>query len=619
MRGLGNRIRQLLAQFAHFWMDLLEDFWGNKFPRAFRRLWVALGGSDWGGVTTTRTLVALGFPPAVAQDIDAALRAVPPFLRPFVAVPLLAHVVGAYFELALTDDRMQREWQVEKGLLPEKIAFQIREQLKYVAEQARASWEAEKPLLPERIMLQTLESLKYVQRQLEAQLNATIAVRPQGLAPAAMGEAVAKGLLDEGKAEDLAARAGFPNGLVRTFAETVRPRLTPLQYVDAFRRKIIDETTFRQKMKLLGYDDTDIEILVKQSLFYPTPSDLVTWQAKEVYEPDSIKKYGLDEELDRLNKEAFYKGGLDDEQIRNYWIAHWQHPPFTQIAEMFVRDILVDPQGRKKYRPGTREWAEYRRKQEQEFYEWFRLVEIPPYWRDKLIQMVYQPYTRVDTRRMYDMRVLSEEEVLRDFLDQGYDLEHAKNLTLWVKLDTTVPDIIARYKNGWIDEATALREIMALGLSAERATELMQQKIKKVVKPERVQKERDLTASEIIRGVKKKILTPEQAIQYFRRMGYDEDEARLKLMIGLGAGSSPETPAEFEHWVETYRKAVGLEAKEIPPQLLELEKRLAELNAKIAEAQAKNAPQHELDRLNADKARLEYQISQMRARLQSTG
>jgi uncharacterized protein involved in exopolysaccharide biosynthesis len=89
-------------------------------------------------------------------------------------------------------------------------------------------------------------------------------------------------------------------------------------------------------------------------------------------------------------------------------------------------------------------------------------------------------------------------------------------------------------------------------------------------------------------------------------------------MIGLGAGSSPETPAEFEQWVEMYRKAVGMEATEVPPQLIELEKKLAEVNAQIAEAQEKKQPQHIIDRLNADKARLEYQIAQMRAKLQST-
>ena len=55
----------------------------------------------------------------------------------------------------------------------------------------------------------------------------------------------------------------------------------------------------------------------------------------------------------------------------------------------------------------------------------FRAIEIPEFWRDKLTKIAYNPYTRVDTRRMHDLGVLSDEELIRSYMDQGYDSEKA--------------------------------------------------------------------------------------------------------------------------------------------------------------------------------------------------
>lgn len=66
-------------------------------------------------------------------------------------------------------------------------------------------------------------------------------------------------------------------------------------------------------------------------LFYPSPAELVNWQAKEVFEPDMISKYGLDAELGGLERDAFYKAGMNDEQITNFWRAHWSHPAWVAI------------------------------------------------------------------------------------------------------------------------------------------------------------------------------------------------------------------------------------------------------------------------------------------------
>ncbi|GAH87270.1 unnamed protein product, partial [marine sediment metagenome] len=91
-------------------------------------------------------------------------------------------------------------------------------------------------------------------------------------------------------------------------------------------RDIIKEEQIIADMLKQGFTLEDIKAYREIMKFYPSPRDLVTWQAKEVYEPTMIAKYGLEDELEEVEKEAFYKAGMNDEQIRNFWIAHWEHP-----------------------------------------------------------------------------------------------------------------------------------------------------------------------------------------------------------------------------------------------------------------------------------------------------
>jgi len=106
------------------------------------------------------------------------------------------------------------------------------------------------------------------------------------------------------------------------------------------RRKLIPDDQFYDGMRRLGYSQENADKIYDSTMYYPSPTDLVTWQAREVFEPDSIRKYGLDAEFERIRKEPFYKAGLDDEQIRNYWRAHWMHPAWVQVATFLHRRLM---------------------------------------------------------------------------------------------------------------------------------------------------------------------------------------------------------------------------------------------------------------------------------------
>jgi len=212
-----------------------------------------------------------------------------------------------------------------------------------------------------------------------------------------------------------------------------------------------------KRITALGFTPDDAEKIKELFWFIPPASDLISWVAKEVFEPASIEKYGLEDEFERLDLSLFRKVGISPDMARNYWIAHWQHASWTQVQEMLHRGIIT----------------------EQDVWEWFRLVEIPPYWRDKLIKIAYTPYTRVDVRRMYREKVLSEEEVYQAYRDLGYDDTRARKLTEWTKKyyppddqsedketrDLTRSLIIRGYRDNILDRNTAKELLIGIDYS----------------------------------------------------------------------------------------------------------------------------------------------------------
>ncbi|GAG49176.1 unnamed protein product, partial [marine sediment metagenome] len=194
----------------------------------------------------------------------------------------------------------------------------------------------------------------------------------------------------------------------------------------------------------MGLDELDIETLLKVTKFYPAPADLIRWQAREVFEPEMIKRYGLDSEFGAIEKEPFYKAGMTDDQITNYWRAHWEHASWMQVVEMLHRGLMT----------------------EEQVYDWFRVVEIPPFWRDLLIQSAYTWPTRVDVRRWWDMRTIDETELRRLYSGMGYRGLNLDNYVLWTKVYVAFPDLMARWTKGWITIDDVRRELTGLGMPA---------------------------------------------------------------------------------------------------------------------------------------------------------
>ncbi|MBW2673611.1 MAG: hypothetical protein JRD89_09395 [Deltaproteobacteria bacterium] len=287
-------------------------------------------------------------------------------------------------------------------------------------------------------------------------------------------------------------------------------RLDPISVITAWRRDKPAYEKYFDDLRDQGWSDERIEALKFFTQFMPSAQDLVTWQAKEVFEPDMIAKYGLDDEFGELDLTLFEKIGVTEEQARNYWRAHWEHPELRTIIEMLRRTDFT----------------------EKDMWDWFRLVEIPPFWRQKLIDISYEVPTRVDVRRWWDMRTIDEARLREIYAWQGYHGKDLDDYVLWTKVYVAFPDLIARWKNGWITLDEVRAELVGYGMPAARVEELLETKFKATA-GDRTTAERDITKTDIIKGVKKGVITRGEGMELLMDLGYDESDAEYILAINI--------------------------------------------------------------------------------------
>jgi len=221
---------------------------------------------------------------------------------------------------------------------------------------------------------------------------------------------------------------------------------------DLFLRGELTEDGAKAELNKMGFTDTRAAQIRKLWNVIPPIQDLITMVAKEAFEPDMIQRYGLGSEFPEEQSEWLSKQGLSRFWQEKYWAAHWDYPGPGQVLEMLHRGLLT----------------------EEDVAEFYRVVEMPPYWREKLMKISYMPYTRVDTRRMHSMGVLKDEELIQTYMDQGYDLTHAQKMAEFTVRynsqkykDLSQAQIIKAYRNSMITREDAQELLGILALDAD--------------------------------------------------------------------------------------------------------------------------------------------------------
>jgi len=363
-------------------------------------------------------------------------------------------------------------------------------------------------------------------------------------------------------------------------------RFDPQSVMIAWRRDPVKFIALLEDLKDLGFDDARITALKEITKFVPSAQDQINWLAREVFEPEMRERYGLGSELPNYEDTDFSKIGVDAKQMANYWAAHWEHASFMQVTEMLHRGTLSLEKSTPTPPTTPAGWAARDAEGTAALYDWYRLVEIPPFWRDRLTEMSWNVPTRVDVRRWWEMRTIPESELYNVYHRMGYHGKDLDNYVLWTKVYTDYPALLARYKNGWITIEDVKAELINMGMSADRAETLLQEKIRKEA-PERVAVEKNLTKAEIVKGVKKGVITRAEGIELLQDMGYGPDEANYIMAINLEVlTGSPHNFAEFRDLTQGYRIAVGMEGKPMPEDIKETGAEVVRLSDDVKALQA---------------------------------
>jgi predicted GNAT family acetyltransferase len=245
---------------------------------------------------------------------------------------------------------------------------------------------------------------------------------------------------------------GFPGELFDKLYEASKPILDASILLTLYYRREISEQEFRDEMRKHGWDDDKIDRIVKASLYYPSPSDIVRFAVREVFTPEIAEKYGLAEDMPKEYLEMARRAGLSEEFAKWYWMAHWELPSISMGFEMFHRGII------------SREELE----------TLLRVLDVMPYWRDKLIELSYELPTRVDVRRMYSVGVIDDKQLYEYYLKMGYSPEDAERLTVWTRKEyledervLTKSQIKELYIIGELSLEEASRMLQDLGYSEE--------------------------------------------------------------------------------------------------------------------------------------------------------
>lgn len=274
---------------------------------------------------------------------------------------------------------------------------------------------------------------------------------------------------------------GYDNDVASKLFNISKDLLTAADYISLWRRGEITENEADNKLRQMHLGDREIQLAKQATVYYPNPNDLVRFAVREVYTPDIVQRFGLLEDLPADFIQEANKVGLREENAKQYWAAHWELPSALMGFEMFHRRII----------------------DEDTLKVLLRALDVMPYWRDKLVQLSYNPLTRVDVRRMYGLGVLDEEGVYNSYLDIGYSPENAERMMEFTVL----------YES---DEFSGI------------------------------------TRSSVISAFKKDILTEQQLVEYLKNMGYAQAVVEFWVSMAKAEKASEEVDAYVDEITARY-------------------------------------------------------------------
>jgi len=263
---------------------------------------------------------------------------------------------------------------------------------------------------------------------------------------------------------------GYDDDRIHAIGKILEKQLGVDEDIALWRRGIISDNELNLRLFRLWYTQEDTELIKKLSEVIPGIQDLIRMAVREAWREDVVKRFEYDADYPTEVEEWANKQGLSPDWVKRYWRAHWELPAVGDGYEMLHR-----------LRPGRTDVPFT--KDDLELL--LRTADIPRFFRDRLIAISYQPYNRVDIRRMYKIGVLNSDEVYQAYLDLGYDDEHARRLT----------EFTIKYETGDVDTKKEKYAELSLGVLKD--------------------------------GYLKGVIPENELVKRVSNLGYDADETRM--------------------------------------------------------------------------------------------
>lgn len=209
-----------------------------------------------------------------------------------------------------------------------------------------------------------------------------------------------------------------------------------------------------------GFKTADINYLKLTFAKYPGLQDLITMAVREAFSPEIISKYELGADFPEEFAAEAERQGLSRQWAERYWYAHWNLPSIGQGFEMLHRGLI------------NREDLDVL----------LRTQDVMPFWRENIVQIAYNPLTRVDVRRMHALGVLDREQVKKAYKDVGYNDYNAELMTRFTEQynqledrELTKTEILQLYRKGTFTSDEALEFLGELGYDPDTAAWLLEE------------------------------------------------------------------------------------------------------------------------------------------------
>ena len=377
-----------------------------------------------------------------------------------------------------------------------------------------------------------------------------------------------RGIIDDASATDILRRMAFnpeKQGWYKKLTDNLFP--TDLLRIETYRMGMSKAEVTKQ-LQMQGYTPEQTKAIFTAWKPVPGISDMLEMFTKNITEESLAAKYGLDEDKPPHFYEWFWMNGVSKEWANAYWREYWNYPSPGMLYEMRHRGLIGDDDVKNT----------------------LLILNYPKYWREKLLALSYNPYTRIDVRRMYRTGVIKRDEVKKTYLALGYDEAHAENLTKYTVIDASEKekelsrtDILKGYEEEIVSKEEAVNFLLEVGYSKESADFIISEtdwklahqaksemkgalrslyekgirdetyirgklkeagyhdstidnfiKVWDIKRQENTKKstiatERDLTKTDILDAFKKRLLSEAETTKDLKALGYDESETKLLI------------------------------------------------------------------------------------------